>query len=46
MTTRRAPAPPEHARLWRWRGHQLNNRNNSLNLVRLALALSVLYFHS
>ena len=38
--------PPATARLWRWWGHQLNSRDNSLNLVRLVLALSVLYFHS
>lgn len=48
--TRVAPkgvtAQPEPARLWRWRGQQLNGRNNSLNLVRLVLAFSVLYFHS
>jgi peptidoglycan/LPS O-acetylase OafA/YrhL len=34
------------ARLWRWSGNQLDPRKNSLNLVRLALALAVLYHHS
>ena len=53
-TQREAPVPPEtaarpsapEARLWRWNGHQLDPRTNSLNLVRLVLASLVLVAHA
>lgn len=38
------PAPA--ARLWRWTGHQLNPRRNSLNMIRLVLATMVLVAHA
>lgn len=40
-----APAPAPTARLWRLSGHQLDPRRNSLNLVRLVLAATVLFAH-
>ncbi|RYV51383.1 acyltransferase family protein [Pengzhenrongella frigida] len=41
---RTAGAPA--ADLWRWRGHQLDPRRNSLNLIRLVLASLVLVAHA
>lgn len=43
-----APAPrgAREATLWRWRGPQLDPRDNSLNLIRLVLASSVLFHHA
>jgi len=38
------PGAPE-ASLWRWHGHQLDPRVNSLNLIRLGLASMVLFAH-
>ncbi|MFI2753066.1 acyltransferase family protein [Cellulomonas sp. P22] len=55
MTTTSAPARPRtkpnvqaspSARIGFWTGEQLNPRRNSLNLIRLILALAVLYHHS
>ncbi len=39
------PAGAPEARLGPWRGRQLDPRRNSLNLVRLVLAASVLFAH-
>ena len=40
-----APSPAPAATFWRWRGHQLDPRANSLNLIRLGLASMVLFAH-
>ena len=40
------PAPVPAASLGRWTGRQLDPRDNSLNLVRLVLAASVLVHHA
>ena len=39
------PRTAPEARLWRWTGHQLDPRHNSLNQVRLVLATTVLFAH-
>lgn len=39
------PRTVPEARLWRFRGSQLDPRNNSLNQVRLVLATTVLFAH-
>jgi peptidoglycan/LPS O-acetylase OafA/YrhL len=41
-----SPSGAPQARWGRWRGHQLDQRNNSLNLIRLVLAFLVLFAHS
>jgi peptidoglycan/LPS O-acetylase OafA/YrhL len=40
-----APSGGPAATLWRWHGHQLDPRVNSLNLIRLGLASTVLFAH-
>ncbi len=45
-TTSAAPVGAPDARLWRWRGRQLDPRDNSLNLIRLVLASLVLVAHA
>ena len=40
-----APSPAPAATFWRWHGHQLDPRVNSLNLIRLGLASMVLFAH-
>ncbi len=40
-----APSPAPAATFWRWHGHQLDPRANSLNLIRLGLASMVLFAH-
>ncbi|WP_024287633.1 acyltransferase [Cellulomonas sp. KRMCY2] len=40
------PGGAPEARLWRWTGHQLDPRRNSLNLIRLVLATMVLVAHA
>ncbi len=45
-TTAPARRAPREARLWRWHGRQLDPRDNSLNLIRLVLASSVLFHHA
>jgi len=40
-----APSGGPAATLWRWHGHQLDPRVNSLNLIRLGLASMVLFAH-
>lgn len=40
------PTAVPQARLGRWTGHQLDPRNNSLNLIRLVLASLVLVAHA